>query len=57
MNKKENLKVAVIESCVNGTMTIKVVAQRLDFSELYVKQGLRKYIISLALILIEKDVV
>jgi len=27
MNKKENLKVAVIESCVNGTMTIKVAAK------------------------------
>ena len=32
MNKKENLKVAVIESCVNGTMTIKVAAKRLGFS-------------------------
>ena len=29
MNKKEELKKAVIESCVNGTMTIKVAAIRL----------------------------
>ena len=38
MNDKENLKVAVIESCINGTMTIKVAADRLKFSERYVKK-------------------
>ena len=38
MNDKENLKVAVIECCVNGTMTIKVAADRLKFSERYVKE-------------------
>ena len=43
MNKKENLKVAVIESCVNGTMTIKVAAKRLDFSEYYVKELKARY--------------
>lgn len=43
MNKKENLKVAVIESCVNGTMTIKVAAKRLDFSERYVKELKARY--------------
>ena len=36
MNK--NLKVAVIKSCINGTMTIKVAAERLKFSERYVKK-------------------
>ena len=43
MNKKENLKVAVIESCVNGTMTIKVAAKRLNFSERYVKELKARY--------------
>ena len=43
MNKKENLKVAVIESCVNGTMTIKVAAKRLDFSERYIKELKARY--------------
>lgn len=38
MNKNENLKAAVIESCINGTMTVKVAAQRLNFSERYVKK-------------------
>jgi len=28
MNNKEELKKAVIESCINGTMTIKVAASR-----------------------------
>ena len=37
MNDKENLKVAVIECCINGTMTIKVAANRLKFTERYVK--------------------
>ena len=44
MNDKENLKVAVIESCVNGTMTIKVAAKRLGFSERYVKELKARYI-------------
>ena len=43
MNKKENLKVAVIECCINGTMTIKVAAKRLGFSERYVKELKARY--------------
>ena len=43
MNDKENFKVAVIESCVNGTMTIKVAADRLKFSERYVKELKARY--------------
>ena len=43
MNKKEKLKVAVIESCVNGTMTVKVAADRLNFSERYVKKLKARY--------------
>lgn len=43
MNKKENLKVAVIEACVNRTMTIKVAADRLGFSERYVKKLKARY--------------
>ena len=43
MNKKENLKVAVIETCVNGSMTIKVAANRLNFSERYVKKSKARY--------------
>lgn len=43
MNKKENLKVAVIEACINGTMTIKVAADRLHFSERYVKKLKARY--------------
>ena len=43
MNKKENLKVAIIEACVNGTMTIKVAANRLGFSERYVKKLKARY--------------
>ena len=38
MNEKEELKKAVIECCINGTMTIKVAANRLNFSERYVKK-------------------
>ena len=38
MNEKEELKKAVIESCINRTMTIKVAANRLNFSERYVKK-------------------
>ena len=43
MNDKENLKVEVIECCVNGTMTIKVAADRLNFSERYVKELKARY--------------
>ena len=43
MNNKENFKVTVIESCVNGTMTIKVAADRLKFSERYVKELKARY--------------
>lgn len=43
MNKKEELKVAVIESCINGTMTIKDAAVRLKFSERYVKKLKARY--------------
>lgn len=31
MSKKENLKASIIECCINGTMTIKVAADRLGF--------------------------
>lgn len=43
MNNKEELKKAVIESCINGTMTIKVAADRLNFSERYVKKLKARY--------------
>ena len=43
MNKDENLKAAVIESCINGTMTVKVAADRLNFSERYVKKLKARY--------------
>ncbi len=43
MNEKEKLKKAVIESCINGTMTIKVAANRLDFSERYIKKLKARY--------------
>lgn len=43
MNKNENLKATVIECCINGTMTVKVAAERLDFSELYVKKLKARY--------------
>ena len=43
MNKNENLKAAVIESCINGTMTVKVAAERLNFSERYVKKLKARY--------------
>ena len=43
MNEKEELKKAVIESCINGTMTIKVAANRLNFSERYVKKLKARY--------------
>ena len=43
MNKKENLKASVIECCINVTMTIKVAADRLGFSERYVKKLKARY--------------
>ena len=43
MNKDENLKAAVIESYINGTMTVKVAAERLNFSERYVKKLKARY--------------
>lgn len=43
MNDKEELKKAVIECCINGTMTIKQAADRLDFSERYVKELKARY--------------
>lgn len=43
MNDKEELKKAVIECCINGTMTIKVAANRLNFSERYVKKLKARY--------------
>lgn len=43
MNDKEELKKAVIECCINGTMTIKVAADRLNFSERYVKKLKARY--------------
>ena len=42
-DKDENLKAAVIESCINGTMTVKVAAERLNFSERYVKKLKARY--------------
>ena len=43
MNEKEELKKAVIECCINGTMTIKVAANKLKFSERYVKELKARY--------------
>lgn len=43
MNEKEELKKAVIECCINGTMTVKVAADRLNFSERYVKKLKARY--------------
>ena len=43
MNKEENFKASVIECCINGTMTIKVAAERLGFSERYVKKLKARY--------------
>ena len=43
MNDKEELKKAIIECCINGTMTIKVAADRLNFSEHYIKKLKAKY--------------
>ena len=43
MNNKEELKTAVIECCINGTMTIKQAADRLSFSERYIKKLKARY--------------
>ena len=43
MNDKEELKKAIIESCINGTMTVKVAADRLNFSERYIKKLKARY--------------
>lgn len=43
MKKEENLKASVIECCIKGTMTIRVAADRLGFSERYVKKLKARY--------------
>ena len=43
MNEKEEFKAAIIECCINGTMTIKEAAKRLHFSERYVKKLKARY--------------
>lgn len=43
MNNKEELKTAVIECCINGTMTVKQAADRLNFSERYIKKLKARY--------------
>ena len=43
MKDKEELKKAVIECCINGTMTVKQAADRLKFSERYVKELKARY--------------
>lgn len=46
MNDKEKLKKIVIEACINGDLTVKQAANRLNFTERYVKklkQNYRKY--------------
>lgn len=43
MNDKEEFKKAVIECCISGTMTVKQAADRLDFSERYVKELKARY--------------
>ena len=43
MNEKEEFKTAVIECCINGTMTVKQAAERLNFSERYVKKLKARY--------------
>lgn len=43
MNEKEEFKTAVVESCINGTMTVKEAAKRLNFSERYVKKLKARY--------------
>lgn len=43
MNDKEEFKTFIIECCINGTMTIKEAADRLKFSERYVKKLKARY--------------
>lgn len=43
MNEKEEFKKAVIECCISGTMTVKQAADRLGFSERYVKELKARY--------------
>ena len=43
MNEKEEMKTAVLECCINGTMTVKQAASRLKFSERYVKKLKARY--------------
>lgn len=43
MNEKENLKKIVIEACVSGKLTVKQAAQRLNFSERYIKKLKHNY--------------
>ena len=43
MNKKEELKAHIIKCCVDGNMTIKQAANRLGFSERYVKKLKARY--------------
>ena len=43
MNDKENLKKVVIEACVNGQLTVKQAANRLHFSERYIKKLKQNY--------------
>ena len=43
MNKKEELKKAVIECCVSGTMIVKDAANRLKFSKRYIKKLKARY--------------
>lgn len=43
MNDKEEFKTAVIECCINGAMTVKQAAERLNFSERYVKKLKARY--------------
>lgn len=43
MNQKEELKAHIIKCCVNGNMTVKQAANRLGFSERYVKKLKARY--------------
>ena len=43
MNQKEELKTHIIKCCVNGNMTVKQAANRLGFSERYVKKLKARY--------------
>lgn len=43
MNKKEELKAHIIKCCVEGNMTVKQAANRLGFSERYVKKLKARY--------------